>query len=286
MDVKEWSLIVFTFLMQAAIGTSLLAVVLRQLNSEPNVMGLYHRAITAMMPVGVIALLASLGHLGRPGAAFNALSHLATSWLSREVFFAGGFVVLLVLAVLMHRNPRASMVFTWLAAASGIGTLISMSALYTVTAIPAWQGANTYVAFIGTALLLGSATLSCLVAYLGRSVSSTTLPRDFGILVWVAIVAALGQLVVLPVYLASLGGGVPAAQASAALLAGRYAPLLVIRWVLVLFGGLVPLMVAWRRLETSRMPPSLVYIALLAICVGEVTGRYLFYASAVPIGIG
>ena len=286
MDVKEWALIVFTLLMQAAIGASLLAVVLRQLNPEPDVKRLYDRAIMAMMPVGVIALIASLGHLGRPGAAFKALSHLATSWLSREVFFAGGFVVLLVLAVLMRRNARASLLFTWLSAAAGIGTLISMPALYTVTARPAWQGVNTYVAFIGTALLLGSATLIGLLGYLGRGVNSTSLPRDFGVLVWVANLAAMAQLVVLPVYLASLSGGVPAAQASAALLAGRYAPLLVIRWVLILFGGLVPLIVAWRRLETSRMPESLVYIALLAICVGEVTGRYLFYASAVPIGIG
>jgi len=38
----------------------------------------------------LVALLASLAHLGRPLLALNALRNLSTSWLSREIFFSGG----------------------------------------------------------------------------------------------------------------------------------------------------------------------------------------------------
>lgn len=284
MKTYEWALILFTVLSQAAMGGFMLTLWLRLRNKDAAMDGMYRKSNLTLFAISTVALLASLFHLGRPLHALSALGNLGSSWLSREILLAGGFVGLLLLSVLLEKKPGIRQVIDWLAALVGVGAVVSMATAYAMTMIPAWQGFNTYVAFFGTAAFLGAALAATLILIYGRGKEATA--GELQMLIWVAVAAVVLQLVVLPFYLVSLASGGAAAQATAALLAGPYGQALIWRWALALLGGLIPFLVAGRRLIAGKVPANLVYVALLAIFAGEIVGRYLFYASATAIAIG
>lgn len=281
---REWALILFTVLMQASVGAFLSTVWFELRTNDRAAREAYQRLRTGLIPVAVVALLASLGHLGRPLQALSSLGNLGTSWLSREIFFAGGFAVLLVLAVLVRQNAGARRVLSWLAALAGIAAVISMGMIYHQSVLPAWQGFGTFVAFGGTVLFLGAALAASLLAGLGPEYEDRT--RDLKDLARVAVGAALIELVAVPLQMVGLAAGDAAAQATASLLAGPYAGLLLIRWALAVFGGILVLLLAFRQLAVRQVPANHLYFAVSAILAGELVGRYLFYTSAVPVGIG
>ena len=285
MKTTEWALILFTVLGQAAIGAFLLLTVLRQLNRDAARESVFRKSAVVLTVVAAVALGASLFHLGRPLMALNALRNLGSSWLSREIFFTGGFFVLLLAGVLLSSRPSMRRIIDWAACLAGVLSIVSMAASYGATMKPAWQGFDTYVAFAGTALFLGAALAAgLLVLFAAKGQSAPA--RELQLLVWVAVGAIVVQLIALPFYLVSLAGGEPAAQQSAALLAGKYGIALVLRWALALVGGLVPLLVLGRKAVAGKVPGALVYAALLFIVSGEVVGRFLFYATGISIGIG
>ena len=95
------------------------------------------------------------------------------------------------------------------------------------------------------------------------------------------------QLIYLPIFLAGLASGGTAAQASAGLMAGAYALPEVVRWVLSAAGGILLIYaLAQQRKSGQAVPANLVYLALVAVLVGEFIGRYVFYATAVSIMVG
>ncbi|BAS26230.1 dimethyl sulfoxide reductase anchor subunit family protein [Limnochorda pilosa] len=284
MDLREWALILFTVLMQACVGSFLLTVWFDQRTNDSAARKAYQSLNLFLIPVAVVALAASLGHLGRPLQALSSLSNLGSSWLSREIFFTGAFSVLLVLAALLKGNPGARRIVAWLAALAGVAGVVSMAMIYNQTMKPAWQGFGTFVAFAATTLFLGAALAAAMLAGLGRTYQDQT--RDLKDLAWVAVGVALLEVVAVPLQMAGLAGGDSAAQATAGLLAGPYASLLVLRWVLAILGGVLALVLALRRLSLQQIPSGLLYTAGVAILAGELLGRYLFYATAVSIGIG
>lgn len=282
MELREWSLILFTVLMQASIGAFLFTLWFEERSKDAAARKTYQRLHVALIPVTILALIASLGHLGRPLQAFSSLGNLGSSWLSREIFFTGGFFVLLVLAVLLKKNDGLRRVLAWLAGLSGVAAVISMAMIYHTSVMPAWQGFGTFVAFGGTALFLGAVLAAVLL--MGQSYQER--PRDLKSLAWTAVIVAFIEMALVPLQMVSLAGGGGAAQASAAMLAGPYAWLVVLRWALAIFGGVLLLLAALRRLSVQQIPSGLFYVAGLAILASEVAGRYLFYAAAVAIGIG
>ncbi|MBP2019438.1 anaerobic dimethyl sulfoxide reductase subunit C (anchor subunit) [Symbiobacterium terraclitae] len=284
METSEWALILFTVLAQASIGAFLLLTWLRQRNQEPGRDPVYRKSVAVLVALAAVALLASLFHLGRPALALTALRNLGTSWLSREIFFTGGFFVLLVASQLLESRPGLRRAVDWLAALAGVLAVISMAAVYSTTMRPAWQGWGTYVAFAGTAVLMGLGLTAGLLTFFGRTEGGMS--SDVQQLTALAVVALVAGLVAYPLYLASLGTGGPEAQASLQLLGSRYAALLAVRWALTLVGGAVPLVLTWRRLAAGAAAAGLVYTAAVSLLAGELVGRYLFYATGVQIGIG
>ncbi len=284
MEIKELALVVFTVLTQAAIGAFVLIGWLRLRNRDEAMDPAYRKAVLALVPIMAIAMLASLFHLGRPMLAITAMRNLATSWLSREIFFSGGFFVLLCASAALEKSPAVRRIFDGLAALAGVLSIISMASLYDVTMIPAWQGWGTYVAFVGTALMVGLGLAAGLVAYFGRG--SAGVAGDLQVLVGAAVVSLVIGLVAYPLYLVLLGGGGAEAQATLSMLGGEYGMALVLRWALTLAGGLVPLILSWRRLASGKATGGLVYTALVCLLAGELVGRYLFYATGVIIHIG
>lgn len=279
MEKNEWALILFTILIQASVGAFALLTSLRQRAEQQ---GAFRKAVLALLPIAAVALVASLFHLGKPVYALRALLHLQSSWLSREIFFSGGFAVLLLATVLLEKSPAVRKVVEWLAVLAGICAVLSMATSYHMTMKPAWQGFNTYVVFVAGAALLGAGLCACLLALFGEQ---DLLARNLQCLVWMAGIALAAQLVALPFYMASLQAGGKAAQETLSLLSGTYGPALIIRWALTIIGA-VPLMMTGRRILTGKSTTALVYGALAFLLAGELLSRYLFYVTGVKIMIG
>jgi len=91
------------------------------------------------------------------------------------------------------------------------------------------------------------------------------------------------QIAFLPGYVASLGATVGAGQESAALLASTHSLSLILRWVFML-GGILLFVISRNGKPVNQQ--TLLYAAVGILIVGQVMGRYLFYTSGIPIGLG
>lgn len=114
--MHELPLLIFTLCLQGSVGVTLWLALGRQYAVEGRVPA--RGALPAMAGAFVLAcvgLLASALHMGYPLNALNALRHVASSWLSREIVFASLYLAALGLG-LCCCFPKAR-----LAAAAGAG---------------------------------------------------------------------------------------------------------------------------------------------------------------------
>lgn len=114
--MHELPLLIFTLCLQGSVGVTVWLALGRQYAVEGRVPA--RGALPAMAGAFVLAcvgLLASALHMGYPLNALNALRHVASSWLSREIVFASLYLAALGLG-LCCCFPKAR-----LAAAAGAG---------------------------------------------------------------------------------------------------------------------------------------------------------------------
>ncbi|EHC47164.1 Anaerobic dimethyl sulfoxide reductase chain C [Salmonella enterica subsp. enterica serovar Give str. S5-487] len=105
-----------------------------------------------------VGLLASALHMGYPLNALNALRHVASSWLSREIVFASLYLAALGLAAAFGLALLA------LAAAFGLVDVFCMAQVYIHASVATWQHSNTLALFFGTSGIIGSVVIA--LAYL------------------------------------------------------------------------------------------------------------------------
>jgi len=281
----HWPLIVLTLLTQLSLGTVATTVALELAGADAALSrgrggGLAGPAVGAFL-AGLVALTASLLHLGRPSRALKALRNLRTSWLSREVALFSAFSVLSFayaasLAASDWKGGASTSVLGVLAVMVGVAGVYASARLYLVPARPVWNSRRTPVAFFATAVSTGP-----LVALLCLD-RSRLHPSAVA---WLMVVAALGTIAQLAVQARLLAvvraGHDHQHQGTAQLLDGELHGLFRGRVTVALVGlallmsaGAVPLggSAAGGRLAT----------ALVVITLGELAGRYLFYVSVVP----
>jgi anaerobic dimethyl sulfoxide reductase subunit C len=306
MDFHDVSLIAFTILMQMAVGSFIVSRIVHffatrkaGLEQADRMGGL---ALLVIGPIMGLGLIASFGHLGNPTNAPNAISNLATSWLSREILFVLLFSGLGALFAVMQWRKIGSAslrnMVAWLAALVGLGLVWSMSHVYMLASQPAWNTLATPISFFTSTFLLGSlaigVTYAVNLSLVKRSDPDCVEAQCIllrGSLRWISFVsvALLGVVVVTtPLHLAYLAGGDPAAQASAALLFSNFGVLQGLRLGLVFLGaGVLGLFLYQNAGSPGReaMLGNLTYAAFAMVFVAEVMGRYLFYASQMRIGV-
>ncbi len=306
MNAHEWALVAFTILAQMSVGAFVILGIahlwaMRRAGAE-QADQLSTRALLAIGPVMVLGLIASLFHLGNPFNAYLAVSNLAGSWLSREILFGVAFAGLGGLFVIMQWRKIGSFALrnaiAILAAIAGLTLVYAMSRVYMLPAQPSWNSLATTVAFFSTTFLLGSLAIGvAFVTNYGRlqrnsttvSDTQTELLRDS--LRWIALlsIAVLGViLVTVPLHIASLSAGLPAAQESGEMLFQKYGILLGLRLVLAFVGAGVTALFLYRNAATpgrERMLGRLAYMAFALAFVAEVVGRFLFYATLMNVAI-
>ncbi len=294
-------LVFMLVLTQLSVGAFAVEFLLRRLFPQLGSARAYH-AIIALC-AGLLALGASVFHLGRPKYAFRAIIGLRTSWLSREILafgaFAGaaaayaGYVWLGPLLAALHLSP----VPRWLASPgvadllgagvvlSGLGGVACSVMLYVKTAREWWSGARTAFRFYATAAVLGLATtLVSLLAFgcgpdgrvcAGVGLAARLLAITTGVkLLWeTAILVHLGDK-----QLGSL-------KRTALLLKGALKEEAGARLVLGIVGGvLAPLGVAHLADSGDKTTGALVLAALggAALVAAELIERALFFRAASP----
>ena len=307
METRDWSLVFFTVLTQAAVGAFLVLQVLGHLShrrrADERSTG-HEAAVSLLFVLAVLSagLFAALFHLSTPLQAARAVVNFSSSWLSREIVFGSLFAALL--GTLTWREWRAASppLATWLprlTAAAGLAFLACQTAIYLLPAQPAWNSFATPAAFGGTALRLG--ILGVAAGLVGRSLvpeaddpaagPAAASPAILRGLALAGILALALEFVVVPLHLVALAGEPSAAAAaSAQRLTGDYGGVLLLRLGLLAaaaaaLGGVVALARAPLPPSRHRLAAALTSGALGLALVSEVCGRFLFYAMQVRVGI-
>lgn len=160
---RDLSLVFFTLASQCSIGLVLWLTVLTLLSGQPSFraetgLDLANPVLLALLLVAVATAVSFL-HLGNPVNAPRALRNLATSWLSREILAIGLYKFTLFAAFLVGWQTQAPG-FAWTlltpAALAGLFLLWTMSGVYLIVTVPAWNSAHTPLGFALTTLCLGA----------------------------------------------------------------------------------------------------------------------------------
>lgn len=269
-------LIIFTLAVQAAVGAFLWVTISRLRNPEAP----YAKTTTlTALILTTIGIIFSVFHLGKPLMALTSMSNLFNASLSQEIFFSGGFFVLLAIAYYFERSSKTSAsikkIWSVLTSLVGLVAVYTMAKVYMSSVFPAWQSWNTLVDFYATTLILGGMIF---MLHTMKIKTDKMLRID---LILLAVI--LLQMALVPGFMASLGVTSGAAQQSAALMTGDYGAAFIIRWLLVL-GGVFLIMIS--RSDKLAGKASAVYVASGVLVIGMFIGRYLFYVTGVASSIG
>jgi formate dehydrogenase iron-sulfur subunit len=235
----------------------------------------------------MVALGASIFHLGRPLLFYRAAVGLRTSWLSREAMIFGLFAQLaigygaLVAAPFLPDFPGKELALSLAgsmrlaAVLSGLLGVFCSVMVYVVTRREQWSFAQTGVKFFGTTLLLGSASVLAVSSFtnVGAVASSPLLT---------AIVATSALKLVFEGQLLTQATNrrATATKRMALVMLGELRAITVLRFGLLALGGVaLPL-----ALSTQLLPAAGAIAITLACAVtllaGELAERYLFFRAA------
>ena len=264
----EFSLVLFTLLIQLCAGLSLL-VWLGGLHTMP---GLEKRLWRVVLVCGVVALGASTTHLANVMHAPFTLTQVGTAWLSREIASVSFFGLLVLLRVFNVGGNKLNPVI----ALVGLATVYVVSQVYRVPAVPFWNTVGTELGFYGSALALGGAVL---VVFLHGSSEVAAAPRALSLAV-AACVAGIMLSLLQPLF-ALQGGAAALPESSLMQTLNMVQSLGMPRLLAGAFGGFALCYGLLRGCKCN----SLVFLGVAFIVLGEVAGRMLFYAANIRIGI-
>jgi Fe-S-cluster-containing dehydrogenase component/DMSO reductase anchor subunit len=250
-----------------------------------------HAALS--LAVGLLALGASMLHLGRPLYAFRAVLGLRRSWLSREILVFGVFAGLACAHAgwLWYSSLQpavfgalAATVSTWLGAlvsASGLLGVFCSAMVYAATLKRFWSFAHSAARFFTTTAALGVA------ATLAAAMTAAALEAEVALGAARSLCIALISISLLELgyelsLLAHLGDKRQSElKRSALLLTGELAGSF--RWRLAAgtLGGVVLPLVLLARLPDAlgAFELALAFAALLLALAGELLERLLFFAA-------
>jgi Fe-S-cluster-containing dehydrogenase component/DMSO reductase anchor subunit len=303
----HWPLVVMLVLTQMSVGAFVALLAFERLLGDPTEPRLPLLHSVSALAFGMLALAASLLHLGRPRFAFRAVLGLRHSWLSREIVAFGLFALLALVyaGVLLatqrwstdrHSLPPAAAAFAgwklwlgWSVATTGaVGVLCSVM-IYVFTGRECWSFTRVAVRFSITAALLGMAAawLSILIAMLVLpSYDMTSLVRENGPLLCRTLLAlAIAKLAwEAAIFRHLLFARMTPLKRSALLHTRELSNVALARFALGLLGGLVmPAMLlgVLPTLSSSNVAPFAAITGLLftANLAGELLERYLFFAA-------
>jgi anaerobic dimethyl sulfoxide reductase subunit C len=299
MDTREWALLAFTILGQAAAGLMIVLMIVRAYIASKSgtefADRLTNRPLYLVVPIMALALLASLFHLGNPLHIVRAVPNIGSSWISREVVLAVVFVAFSALYTFLQWRKAGGeslrTVIGWVAAVSAAIFVYSMSMVYMLSTQPSWNTFATPVTFIAGSLLLGvlGMAVGLVSGYAALKADETKLVNTTLQGLAIAAIILLGvEFIVLPLYMGYLAVQGGAALESLSMMVGSYGVVFFFR-LLALFAGAGVLAAYLYRnasvADKEKTLAALAYSAFALALVGEALGRFIFYATHYRIGI-
>lgn len=274
-------LVAMLVLTQLSVGTFATVAALAALDPSLPDQTLRVGAVAAMAS-GLVAIGASVGHLGRPLQAWRAVIGIGHSWLSREIVafavFAGAAVGA---AGARFVSPRSG----WTDVLGGAVSIIGVAAvgcsvlIYAVTGRRFWRLDRTAAGFAATVSVGGLATTTVVVAGTAELTGSASILRSLAGALAAVTVASLAWHAWLP----RRGTDDPVLERSARLLRGPLAATHRAHLALTGAGGIAgPVLLV--ALLAEDAPPvaaarTVAVLSLLLVVGGELAGRTSFFRA-------
>jgi DMSO reductase anchor subunit len=224
---------------------------------------------------GLVALPAGSFHLGQPLKAWRSFLGWRNSWFSREVIALSAFVFLLLLAngTTWFAKPFEKYL-TAFAAIAGLLTVTCSSMIYVKTRREFWSATRTFSKFLGTVLLLGTATAFAIS------------PSDKVLFAAALTILTVTKLAFEHKILNHLVDAETPVQTplnkTARLLAGELNRVLRMRIAFGVIGGVILPIIALSNIAAGSTINPFFAATVLALCVvGEFLERYLFFSAVV-----
>ncbi|MCG1031009.1 dimethyl sulfoxide reductase anchor subunit [Bacillus amyloliquefaciens] len=274
--MHELPLLIFTLLVQGSVGITLfLTFGAGAAKSVPQATRQLLPVLLIACVMGGLGLIASTLHLGYPLNAFNALRHVASSWLSREIVFASFYLAVLGLCTLILLVKKRLVSFLLpIAAVLGLIDVWCMSAIYANSTIITWMHFNTWLMFYGAVGILGAVAMAWLPVLNTDAVMQTrrTLMR-LAVVFVVSIVAI--RLLAQPAYMDYLANAplknvvtLPHQPLEAF---ARLEGLRLVSWIASVLGAVLFAVSGWRNRRTGLLVGG----GLLVLA--EIAFRFVFF---------
>jgi formate dehydrogenase iron-sulfur subunit len=276
-------LAVMLVLTQLSVGAFLVEVVLQALArrgvfAQTEVAALRPANALVALLLGLVALGASVFHLGRPQYFYRAVIGVRHSWLSREIVTFGGFAASAVLyAAVVWKAPLAKSysptIPGLLVAAVGLVGVGCSVKIYTITGRAWWRVRYTGAKFAGTMATCGLATVLFTSSIVGGALGRELSPVLLRGLIVVTALKLLGEAIFLR---HARSPDANDRSRTARLLVGPLAGSSSARFALGSAGGIVlPLVLI--ALHGPRV--LLCALTLLLVVSGELVERYQFFRA-------
>jgi anaerobic dimethyl sulfoxide reductase subunit C (anchor subunit) len=232
----------------------------------------------------------------------NALRNIGTSWLSREVLFTVLFLIsttgLWIICQFNLAGDTNKTILGLLSSFFGLSTIYCMARIYLLPTQVVWNEPMTVLSFYTSVFVLGSITLPTLMAMdlrFSEMVQSSPMSIRKELFSqtsnWLVAVLVLCGLITFGLVIYQINSMVQlgdTARVSYELLMGLYRPLLILRLGCLALGAAFFVRINREINKRAKQIQDLIgnmYVACLLIIIGEITGRFLFYATHVRIGI-
>ena len=304
----HWPLVVMLTLTQLSVGAFIVGLLFERTMGGAAEHSLRPVHTVNSLGFGLLAISASLFHLGRPRYAFRAVLGLRHSWLSREIVAFGAFAgaASLYAGVLLAVNVRGGAGLNsapayawliewlgWIVAATGAAGVFCSAMIYVFTQRECWSFTRVGVRFTLTAALLGVAAtwLSVLLAtVVSPSAELTDAVRQLGPLLCrpLVVIASVKLAWEASIFRHLLLGRMTPLKRSAILLTHELSTATLARFALGLLGGVLMPLFLLAQLPTMSSTSLIQFTATTALlfvacAAGELLERYLFFtACAAP----
>lgn len=275
--MHELPLLIFTLLVQGSVGITLfLALAAGKAKPLPAAKNQMLLAMLIAFIAGGLGLIASTLHLGYPLNAFNALRHVASSWLSREIVLASIYLAILglcTLILLVKKQLLGSMLA--IATLLGLGDVWCMSAIYAHSSIITWMHYDTWLMFYGSIFILGAVALTWLPVL--KTPQTVHARQSLVRLAAVMVVATLAiRLLAQPVYVqylacAPLNSVVTLPHQPVEAFA-ELSSLRLFTWIISVVGAVLFAVSGWRGRGRA------IVVGGLLLVVSEILFRFVFFS--------
>ena len=241
-------------------------------------------ALFVMLPAALGLPLSAL-HLGRPFLAMTAMKNIKTSWLSREALALGIFVLLMNIVVVMYYVEAlhvAILAVEFLTLLVGIYGIYAQAMIYRIKARPSWNRVTTNAKFFAVSYV-GVFLLAFVV--LLHNLNGVAIP-----LLTLGMLGALAQTFFTYEDLRTLSEESKdeyQLKRTKRLYDENFSKVKEFRFISLVIGGVIfPLLAIVLMSSLSNISANfIVFFTLILVFTSEISDRYLFYSTVVPLGM-